>query len=267
MKPSQSDSLARTRSHYEKYPFIEGGDRRVAHWKRRLKDVLPDEVVSGSSILDVGCGSGEIARGLSERGADVVGLDLTRAAVQRVRQTASGVVVCQGNALELPFVDGAFTYSVAIGVLHHTPHCHLAFSEMVRVSRERIVVLLYARWTPYHFAYWATTPLRARVPVERLERIPKWMLRVTRLIVAALTRQRLADRQLRRLLADQFWTPRATFHSAREVERWADKLRLQRLYRKAFLFHANLFVFEPIPKTRQSADCDPPTACGGNLGG
>lgn len=237
-------SIARTRRHYEGHPFVEGGARRVAHWTRRMRGPLPDRLLAGTTVLDVGCGSAEIALGLAERGARPVCLDLTARAAARARRR--GLPACQANALALPFRAGTFDHAVSIGVLHHTPDTPAGLSEIVRVTRPggRIVVLLYARWTPYHAIYTLAAPLRRRVPVERLDRMPRWFLAVMRLVVACQVGQRLGDAQLRRLLADQLWTPRASFHSCREIRRWAAELRLTEVRRHVLLCHGNIFTWE-----------------------
>jgi SAM-dependent methyltransferase len=148
--------------------------------------------------------------------------------------------------MRLPFRDDSFHHSLGIGVFHHTPSCLAALAEAVRVTRPkgRVVVLVYKRWTPYHAVYRMTAPLRARLPVDCLDRIPRWALHPMRLVVAGQVGHFLDDAQLRRLLADQYWTPVATFHSARTVERWAADLGLLPIRRLRVPLYAQFWVFE-----------------------
>jgi SAM-dependent methyltransferase len=236
------DALDRTRAHYELYPFVQGGDRRVRHWQRRLRPFLPDHCVEGAVLLDVGCGSGEITRGLVERGARVIALDLTTAATSRTRAVNPQALVCKGDALALPLPDNAVDHSVSVGVLHHTPDCFAALAELARVTRPGglIVVMLYARWTPYHAIYSATAVLRKRVPVTVLERWPHWIWGLARIVVAAQVGQRLPDRQLKALVADQIWNPTVGFHSARAIRQRSRELDLVTRRRHALFLHANL---------------------------
>lgn len=238
--------LAVTRAHYETFPFVSGGEPRIRHWARRLKKPLPNGLLAGRTVLDLGCGSGEITHGLLRRGAQVVGVDLTSAATRATRSLNPAAAVVQANALRLPFATAAFDLSVSIGVLHHTPDARSGLAEMVRVTRPggRVLIMLYSRWTPYHLVYTATAPLRRVVPVTVLNRLPKWILAVVRLAVAAQGRTRLPNEQLRRLLADQLWTPCVTFHSLREIHEWARVLQARVVWRKGLLCHANLVALE-----------------------
>jgi len=41
-----------TKAHYERFPFIEGGDRRIAWWSEYLSDYLPAGEVAGKPQLE-----------------------------------------------------------------------------------------------------------------------------------------------------------------------------------------------------------------------
>lgn len=238
--------LAAARTHYEAFPFLSGGDERVRRWTVRLRRDLPDHRISGAAVLDVGCGSAEVAQSLADRGARMVCIDLTRAAVQRAH--ARNLPSCQASALALPFRTGAFHHTVSIGVLHHTPDTLAGLREVARVTRAGglMVILLYSRWTPYHLLYAATGPLRRRVPAARLRSLPRWLRGCCRVAFRLLLRTRLDDEQIARLLADQFWTPRAAFHSPREVRNWQDQVGARIVGRRWIPLYSNLFVMERL---------------------
>ncbi|HZL64797.1 MAG TPA: class I SAM-dependent methyltransferase [Thermoleophilia bacterium] len=250
VRPRHSADSARraTRQHYEAYPFVEGGDRRVRHWVRCLTPLLPDDLVVRRRVLDLGCGSGDVSFGLLSRGASPVALDLTSAAVRRLRERQPSVPVCRGDALALPFADASFDHVVSIGVLHHTPDWRRALSEAARVVRAggRVVVMVYAAHTPYHLVWACAAALRARLPVQALERLPEWALAATRVIVAAQVGQRLPDAQLRRLLADQLWTPVAAFVSRRDLDNHAASVGLTPVGHVPLLWHAHLVAYERL---------------------
>lgn len=125
----------RTQTHYDQYPFIQGGASRVAWWRHYLQDFLPDEDVRDKLIVDVGSSVGEISRGLIERGARMACLDLSLESLRKCQQVNPEAKILNAIALDLPFPDESFDHSISIGVLHHTPDCRRAFSELARVTR------------------------------------------------------------------------------------------------------------------------------------
>jgi ubiquinone/menaquinone biosynthesis C-methylase UbiE len=246
-KPVPANALReRTRAHYDDYPFIEGGPDRIAWWRGYLEELLPDRDIRGRSIVDIGSGVGEIARGLRERGADVTCLDVSGASLRRCREINPGAPVLQASALDLPFPDRFFDHVISIGVLHHTPDCRLGFHEAARVAKPggRVVVFLYNARNVYRWVYAAWGPIRRRWP---LECAPLFLARALQPFARAHLRQRLSEKQLLHLLGDKLWTPQATFHSVSEVRQWGaeEGLRLERI-RPFFLGYANVFGFRKL---------------------
>lgn len=88
-----------------------GLDRR---WRALTLDAT---VRPGDRVLDACCGTGDLAIGARQRGADVVGLDFSPAMLERARQKDGTVEWVQGDALALPFEDASFdTATVGFGV-------------------------------------------------------------------------------------------------------------------------------------------------------
>ena len=96
--------------------------------------------VSGLSLLDIGCGAGELTRELAARGAkSVIGVepDPIQAAKNRAAEPLPRVIFREGEAEALDDADGSidgvfFKYS-----LHHVPLGHMdeALGEAIRVLR------------------------------------------------------------------------------------------------------------------------------------
>jgi demethylmenaquinone methyltransferase / 2-methoxy-6-polyprenyl-1,4-benzoquinol methylase len=94
-----------------------------------------------SSVLDVGCGTGELTR-LSRRRfprARVIGVDFTRAMVAKAYahegalRHASDPAYLRGTALRLPFRDAQFDVAVSAFVARNLPSIPRAFAELRRV--------------------------------------------------------------------------------------------------------------------------------------
>lgn len=105
---------------------------------------------AGDAVLDIGCGTGDVAAGLAplvSPGGRVVGIDASETMVREARRRTEGrglrVEVQVGDAQNLPFDDGTFDACRAERVLVHVPDAKRALAEMARVTRSggRIAVV------------------------------------------------------------------------------------------------------------------------------
>jgi ubiquinone/menaquinone biosynthesis C-methylase UbiE len=98
-------------------------------------------------VLDVACGAAHATDQVAPHVRQVVGLDLTPDLLaigdERVRQAGIGNVLLQeGNAAALPFVDSSFDLVFCRSALHHFRKPRATVREMARVCRRggRVVV-------------------------------------------------------------------------------------------------------------------------------
>ena len=82
-------------------------------------------------VCEIGCGPGQVARYLHERGVAVVGLDLSPRMVELARQLNPGIEFQQGDMAKLPAQDRSWAGIVAFYAIIHLPR-----SEVVAVLRE-----------------------------------------------------------------------------------------------------------------------------------
>jgi ubiquinone/menaquinone biosynthesis methyltransferase len=107
-----------------------GQDRR---WKRWLTAMAGD--VGSLRVLDVACGTGDIACLLSARGARVTGLDVTHGMLRRARAKGCGVSFVAGDMMALPFPGGRFDVVTAGYGIRNVPALVPALAEIRRVLR------------------------------------------------------------------------------------------------------------------------------------
>lgn len=117
-------------------------------WRERAVDLA--RVGPGSRVLDVATGTGDLAIELARRvspGGEVVGSDFSEAMLERARaksKPAGAELRFEwGDALDLPFADGAFdAATVGFGARNFSDLAR-GLAEMVRVVRPggRVVVL------------------------------------------------------------------------------------------------------------------------------
>jgi len=89
----------------------------------------------GARILEVGTGTGRISIPLLERGADLVGCDLSAKMLARQREKYRTARLLQSDAVFLPFPSGHFDVVMVVHVMHLIGPWREALREFKRVLR------------------------------------------------------------------------------------------------------------------------------------
>ncbi|MDH4062898.1 MAG: class I SAM-dependent methyltransferase [Acidobacteriota bacterium] len=106
------------------------------------------------TVLDVACGTGNLALPAARRGAIVTGLDIAPnlLEVARAAATADGLPIRfdEGNAEEMPYADRSFDVVMSMFGVMFVGRPDRAVDELVRVARQGGRIAL-ASWTPTGF--------------------------------------------------------------------------------------------------------------------
>ena len=155
-----------------RYDFINDLQSLGLHrrWKRRVVTVAAPQ--PGERVLDVCCGTGDLAFALAAGGAEVVGLDFSAPMLAVATRRLSGSEAAAprfllGDAMHLPFPDAQFDI-VTVGYgLRNLTSWETGLGEMVRVAKPgaRLLVLDFGKpdhavWRAVYFGY-----LRLFVPL------------------------------------------------------------------------------------------------------
>jgi ubiquinone/menaquinone biosynthesis C-methylase UbiE len=168
----QADQVAEA---YEDKRFSRGGRLIDDREKAAVLDALGE--VEGRSILEVACGTGRFTAMLADRGAEVVGLDISAPMLRIGREKAvelgvdDRIAFLRGDAARLPFPDDHFDAVFAMRFFHlaDTPASFL--SELRRVSAEQVVFDTFNRFSTRSLYNWALpmgSRLYSRGEVDRL---------------------------------------------------------------------------------------------------
>lgn len=119
--------------------------------KTLLRDIEKQDLKE-FSVLDVGAGSGEFLRTIAKfarkqkRNAKLFGLELNTRSANAILEESKNfaeIKSIQANALNLPFADNSFDYTICSLFTHHLADEDVikTLSEMSRVSRRQIFVI------------------------------------------------------------------------------------------------------------------------------
>ncbi len=176
------------------------------------------EIPFGASVIDVGCGTGQLACLLALKERRVVGIDYSQHSLElartlKERLALKHVEFQRKNILDWDLSPNAFDYVFCNGVLHHTSDPYGGFKNLVAITKPggMLIVGLYNYYG-------------------------RFMLLVRRRIVALLSRfdpgarDRAIKKQLveleddeekrRTWFADQYLHPHESTHTVREVLGW-----------------------------------------------
>ena len=106
-------------------------NRRIWVLSRALANAIP----ARGTVLDIGCGDGQLARALMKLRPDlkIEGVDV-------VARPKTLMPVAQYDGVTLPFADKSFDYVTIVDVLHHTVDPSVVLAEASRVARQGVVV-------------------------------------------------------------------------------------------------------------------------------
>jgi demethylmenaquinone methyltransferase/2-methoxy-6-polyprenyl-1,4-benzoquinol methylase len=102
-------------------------------WRRATRNALA--LRPGERVLDVGAGTGVSTAALARSGAYAVGADLSLGMLRAGRRARPDVSLLAGDALALPFADGAFDAVTISFALRNVVDVDAALRELARVTR------------------------------------------------------------------------------------------------------------------------------------
>lgn len=113
------------------------GSMITAKWRTDIIDAFAQDIDTRETdaVLELGCGTGQLARYLADLSFEVTAIDLSPANVEATR--ARGVEALVADFAALPFPNGSFDASLAVNSLLHVPPTELSsvFTEIARVLR------------------------------------------------------------------------------------------------------------------------------------
>lgn len=223
--PIVGDVTDTIRRFYEENPFPDYEDTEDVgsliekSVSRKFPEMLNRSFPFNATILEVGCGTGQLGNFLSIPGRRVLSVDLCLNSLRlgeafRTRNAMANVTFAQMNLFRLPLQPERFDVVICTGVLHHTADPAGGFTKILRPLKPggHVIVGLYNRY-------------------GRLK------TRVRRLLVRTLGERALSDPYLqdhrvgqqkqRAWVMDQYRNPHESLHTMSEVLGWFDRSNVQ----------------------------------------
>jgi SAM-dependent methyltransferase len=183
--------------------------------RRGFPEMLNRSIPPNTTVLEVGCGTGQLGNFLSIASRRVLSVDaclnsLRLAQAFKERHVLAGVTFAQMNLFRLPLRPSAFDVVICTGVLHHTSDPAGGFRGLVPLVKPggHIVVGLYNRFGRLQ------TRLRRVVAGVLGERVAS--------LDPYLREYRVTADKRRSWFMDQYRNPHESLHTMDELLRWFD---------------------------------------------
>lgn len=148
-----SERVAEWAAHYSDLEPRDLGARNVRSRRRFAVEMVGPAVPHALKVLDVGCGTGEVAAALMELGHDVWGMDIAEPMVRHVRARLASNRFWVGDIEHIPFEDGTFDVVTCLGVIEYQASDEPALREIWRVLKPggRAIVSTPSASSPLHY--------------------------------------------------------------------------------------------------------------------
>jgi SAM-dependent methyltransferase len=204
---------------------------------------LLDHAIPGdATIVEVGCGTGQMCLYLARADRVVVGADLTRASLRLASDASHRFGLTNVHFVETDLMQpglrvGSFDVVYSSGVLHHTADPRAAFARLAKLARPGGTIVLGV------YNAFARIPLRLRRAVARLSGF-----RVIPFDPVLRDRSHEAARH-EAWLRDQYQHPEEHRHTLAEVQRWFTENQVEylRTYPSAVLGEEPDALFAAAP--------------------
>jgi 2-polyprenyl-3-methyl-5-hydroxy-6-metoxy-1,4-benzoquinol methylase len=208
---------------YEKYPYPNRGiktkndAKRYINWILKIFKETP-EYLKNKEILDLGCGTGELANSLAIFGAKVTAIDLSKNSIKKAKENSkklkTKVNFLNKNILEYG-EKKEYDLVIALGSLHHTINAKKGFCQAEKhLKKDGLIIIgLYNKYSRFRH-------------------------RIKRLIIRVLAgndidkRIKIGEKLFKKnsqpaWLADKFGQPHETYHSVSELKKWFDEKNIE----------------------------------------
>lgn len=210
------DVTEKVRSFYEENPFpsYEGleefGELVTKGHANSFSKNLLDAIGYNKTVLECGCGTGQLSHYLQLNNNNVLGIDMSLASLglateHKRRNALTRASFAQMNIFNLAIKDNSFDVVISHGVLHHTFDARRAFVQIVRKLKPGGIVMVGLYNRP------------ARLPTL----IRSKLIGLFGPNIDFVVRSRIRDKRKAAIwIADQYYNPHETWHSLDEVLGW-----------------------------------------------
>ena len=191
--------------------------------------MLDDEIPMGSSVLEAGCGTGQLGIFLSRYNRQIHAIDISKGSLIEAKKfvtnnSIKNINFYRMNIFNLFFAENTFDIIISNGVLHHTHNAELAFTKLCKILKNNglIIIGLYHRFGRIFHNF-------RKFLIKKFGRSFD--------ILDKRLRDKLSSKKIYAWYKDQYENPSETVHTLSEVMAWFRKNNIEYLSSIPFDFN------------------------------
>ena len=112
------------------------------------------EPINGGNYLDVGCGTGNYLKALSDKGLNFSGVDPSDIMLEKAKENNPNATILKAKAESLPFDDLHFDGGMGNFTLHHWDNVQKGINEVYRVLKPNAKFVFFSFTPQQLYGYW-----------------------------------------------------------------------------------------------------------------
>ncbi|UCE37210.1 MAG: class I SAM-dependent methyltransferase [Thermoplasmata archaeon] len=106
--------------------------------------VLVDQLQDHNPVLEIGVGTGRLAKPLQKEGIEVLGIDISEIMLKKALEKDLANLIL-GDCCALPFKGSSIDSIISVHVLHLLEDYNIALSEIAKVGKRNLISILYKK--------------------------------------------------------------------------------------------------------------------------
>jgi len=149
-------------------PYSESWKRKNRYYHDSLERILRFHVPAGSSLLEIGCGTGDLLHALAPKRG--VGIDISPKTLDLARSRYPDLTFLEGDAEDLPLSE-TFDYVILSDLVGYLEDIQRAFEELSKVCHPRTRIVI----TYYNFLWEPVLKVGERLGMKRPQPDQNWL--------------------------------------------------------------------------------------------
>jgi len=108
----------------------------------------------GGSYLDIGCGTGNYLKAMSDLGVQMTGIEPSDIMIEKARANNPGTTLIQAKAESIPLPDNSFDGGMGTFTVHHWTSLEKGFAELYRILKPGANFVLLSFTPEQLLGYW-----------------------------------------------------------------------------------------------------------------